>query len=253
MTGVAQRSVLITGGGSGIGAGTARYLVAQGARVTICGRRADKLKTVAGELGEGCLDVVGDITRAADREHVVRAAVAHGGGLDGLVSNAGNMYRGPLASLDEQALLDVFHTNVIAGMLLAGLCEPHLAAREGAIVFLGSIHNRRAFPEVAPYAATKGAVEALTKSLAAELGPKKIRVNCVAPGAVLTEINQRAGLFTDEQARERLESMKGLHALGRIGEAHEVAEAIAYLLAAPWTTGAVMEVDGGLALGITRG
>ena len=177
----------------------------------------------------------------------------HGAGLHGLVNNAGNMYRGPVAELAEQALLDVFHTNVIAGMLLVGLCEEHLAQSEGAVVFLGSIHNRRAFPGVSPYAATKGAIEALTKSLAAELGPRRIRVNCVAPGAVFTEINQRAGLFTDEEAFERLQGMKGIHALGRIGEVHEVAEAIAYFLTAEWTTGTIMEVDGGMALGITQG
>ncbi len=253
MRAIRGMSVLVTGGGSGIGAGTARYLVEQGARVTICGRRAGKVAGVAADLGAACRAEPGDVTRTEDRERIVRAAVDHGGGLDGLVNNAGNMYRGPLASLEESALLDIFHQNVVSGMLLAALCEPHLAAREGAIVFLGSIHNRRAFPGVSPYAATKGAIEALTRSLAAELGPSGIRVNCVAPGAVLTEINQRDGIVTDDQARERLESMRDLHALGRIGEPHEVAEAITYFLTAEWTTGTVLEVDGGLALGITKG
>lgn len=244
---------MITGGGSGIGAGTAKYLIEQGAQVTICGRRADKIANVADELGTACLGVAGDITNAGDRQKIVAAAVSHGDGLDALVNNAGNMYRGALATLDESALMALFHTNVVAGMLLCGLCQPHLAKSEGAIVFLGSIHNRRAFPGVSPYAATKGAIEALTKSLAAELGPQKIRVNCVAPGAVFTEINQRAGLFDDEQAYERLQGMADLHALGRIGEVAEVAEAISYFLTAQWTTGTVLEVDGGLSLGITRG
>ncbi len=246
-------SVLITGGGSGIGAGTAAYLVERGCRVTISGRRADRIAQVATELGEGCRAVQGDVTAAADRARMVEAAVDHGGALHGLVNNAGNMYRGPLATLEEAALLEVFHSNVVGAMLLTGAAEPHLAATGGAVVFLGSIHNRRAFPGVSPYAATKGAIEALTRSLAAELGPQQIRVNCVAPGAVFTEINQRAGLFTDEEALERLQGMKGLHALGRIGEVHEVAEAIAYFLTAEWTTGTVLEVDGGLALGITQG
>ena len=190
-------SGLVTGGGSGIGAGTADYLVTAGALVTICGRRGDKVEAVAETLGDRCRAVQGDVTIASDRERIVAAAVGHGGGLDGLVNNAGNMYRGPLSSLEASKLEDIFKTNVIAGMLLAGLCQPHLAAREGAIVFLGSIHNRRAFAGASPYAATKGAIEALTRSLAAELGPQKIRVNCVAPGAVFTEINQRAGLFSD--------------------------------------------------------
>ncbi len=245
-------SILITGGGSGIGAGTAQYLVGRGARVTICGRRADRIDSIASELGSACLAIAGDITRHEDRSLIVEASVTHGGKLDALINNAGNMYRGSLADLDEQSLIDVFRTNVIAGMLLTGLCEEHLAATEGSVVFLGSIHTRRAFPAVSPYAATKGAIEALTRSLAAELGPRKIRVNCVAPGAVFTEINQRAGLATDEEALARLNGMRNMHALGRIGTIEEVAEAIAYFITAEWTTGTVLEVDGGLALGTTR-
>ena len=247
------KSVLITGGGSGIGAGTARYLADRGARVTICGRRTHKLEQVAAEIGRACAFAPGDVANADDRARILATALAHGEGLDALVNNAGNMYRGPLRELEQAELASIFETNVIAGMMMSGLCEAHLAARDGAIVFLGSIHNRRAFPGVSPYAATKGAIEALTKSLAAELGPSGIRVNCVSPGAVFTEINQRAGLFTDEEARARLDGMAEIHALGRIGESHEVAEAIAYFIDAPWTTGTVLEVDGGLALGITKG
>ena len=246
-------SILITGGGSGIGSGTAQYFVERGAMVTICGRRSDRVDAVATTLGSACKAVTGDVTQAQDRAATVSAAIEHGGKIDALINNAGNMYRGPVEDLDEQELLNIFHTNVIAGMLLSGLCREHLAKTEGAIVFLGSIHNRRAFPGVSPYAATKGAIEALTKSLAAELGEQKIRVNCVAPGAVFTEINQRAGLFTDEEALQRLNGMTHLHPLGRIGEVHEIAEAIAYFVTAPWTTGTILEVDGGLALGLTNG
>ena len=92
----------------------------------------------------------------------------------------------------------------------------------------------------------------MTKVLAAELGSKKIRVNCVVPGGVFTEINQRAGLFDDDTAKKRLEDMASIHALGRIGTPMEIAEAIEYLICAEWTTGAVLEVDGGLGLGLTN-
>ena len=246
--------MLLTGGGSGIGAGTARYLADRGARVTITGRREHKLRSVAAAIGPACCAITGDITLAADRARMVEGALAHGAGkIDALINNAGNMVRGAIDTLTEEALLEIFNSNVIAAMLLTGLVVPCVPRTGDAVVFLGSIHNRRAFPGVSPYAATKGAIEALTKSLAAELGPKNIRVNCVAPGAVLTEINQRAGLFTDAEAKARLEGMSGLHALGRIGEVAEVAEAIAYFITAPWTTGTTLEVDGGLALGITNG
>ena len=135
--------------------------------------------------------------------------------------------------------------------MLTGLAKPHLAKRAGAVIFIGSIHNRRAFPGASPYAATKGAVETLTKVLAAELGAFNIRVNCVAPGSVFTEINQRAGIFTDEEQRARLEGIAKMQPIGRVGKAEEIAEAIEYLIRAEWTTGALIDVDGGLGLGLT--
>lgn len=245
-------SILITGGGSGIGAGAAGWFAARGARVTICGRRADKLADVAGEIGANCRAVAADITDADDRARLIAAAVEHGGGLDALVNNAGNMLRAPIEQLDEQALIDVFHSNVVAGMLLTGLAVPHLEQTGGAVIFMGSVHTRRAFPGASAYAATKGAVEALTRVLAAELGGRGIRVNCVIAGAVLTELNQRAGLMDDAAAAARLKAMAASHVLGRIGTAEEVAEAMDYLIRGAWTTGAVLEVDGGLGLGLTR-
>ncbi len=249
---IANMSVLVTGGGSGIGAACARWYVGRGARVTICGRRREAIDAVAAALGPNCLAVTADVRVAADRAALVDAALDHGGGLDGFVSNAGNMYRGAITALDESALLDVFHTNVVGGMLLTGLAVPHLEERRGAVVFVGSVHTRRAFPGASPYAATKGAVEALTKVLAAELGPRGVRVNCVVPGAVPTELNERAGVVDAAAAVERYRALAAMHALGRIGEASEVAEAIDHLLRAEWTTGAMLDVDGGLGLGVTN-
>ena len=245
-------SVLVTGGGSGLGEGIARHFCAGGARVTISGRRADKVNTVAESIGDNCRAVAGDVTIADDRAAMVDAAVEHGGGrLDVLVNNAGNMYRGPLAQLDEQALLDVFHSNVVSAMMLAQTALPQLEASQGCIVFMGSVHSQRAFPGASPYAATKGAIETLTGVLAAELGPLGVRVSCIRPGAVFTELNQRAGLFDDDTARARLESLAPAHALGRIGTVEEIAEACEYLARSEWTTGNVLTVDGGLGLGVT--
>ena len=192
MADIAGKSILITGGGSGLGEAMARYFVAQGARVIISGRRAGRIRAVAADIG--CATVTGDVTVAADREAMIAAALSHGGKLDVLINNAGNMYRGALTELDEAQLLGVFHSNVVSAMLLAGLAVPHLAETRGSILFFGSSHTRRAFPGASPYAATKAAVQTLTQVLAAELGDRSIRVNCIVPGGVLTEINMRAGL-----------------------------------------------------------
>jgi 3-oxoacyl-[acyl-carrier protein] reductase len=253
MRDLAGMSILITGGGSGLGAGAAAYFAERGARVTICGRRPEKIAAVAEAIGDACCGVVADITNAEDRARLMDAAVAHGGGLHALINNAANMMRGPISELDEQGLLDVFHSNVVSGMMLTGQAVPHLEKEGGAVIFMGSVHTRRAYPGASPYAATKGAVEALTKVLAAELGSKNIRVNCIVPGAILTEINQRAGLYDDEAAAARLDGMASSHVLGRIGTEEEIAEAMDYLIRAEWTTGAVVEVDGGLGLGLSDG
>lgn len=245
-------SLLITGGGSGLGRGVAEDMAARGAKVTITGRRAEKLQEVAAAIGPSCAVAVGDVSNEDDRQRMIETAVDHGGGLHGLFNNAGNMLRGPITELAAEDILEVLNVNVVAGMRLTGLAAPHLERAGGAVVFVGSGHTRRAFPGASPYAASKGAVEVLAQVLAAELGPKGIRVNCIVPGAVPTEINVRAGIagsFDDNKAR--LNSMVDDHPLGRIGTPQEIAEGVDYLLRAEWTTGASLVIDGGLALGVS--
>jgi len=244
-------SVIITGGGSGIGEATARHLAGAGARVTICGRRADRVESVARAIGPNCAWVTADVTKEADRRNLIDTAVRHGGGIDAVVSNAGNMERKPVEEWTEDRLQQIFNDNVVAGMMLTQAALPHLSASAGSIVFVGSVYTVRAYPGAAPYAATKGALETLTRVLATELGERKIRVNAIRPGAVPTEINVRAGVFTEDAALKRLESMANHHAIGRIGTSDEIAEGIEYLLRAEWVTGSILAVDGGMGLGVT--
>lgn len=252
MRAIKGMSVLVTGGGSGIGEGIARHFAKREAKVTISGRRAAKVDSVAKSIGPACHSVAGDVTSSKDRERMLNAALEHGGKLDVLVNNAANMYRQPVDAYTEEILKEAFDTNVISAMMLASAAIPHLAETRGAIVFMGSTHTRRAFPGASPYATTKAAVEGLTKVMAAELGPKQIRVGCILPGAVSTELNLRAGLFTESEAADRYAAVAPLHALGRIGTCEEIAESVEHLARAEWITGVALEVDGGIGLGVSQ-
>ncbi len=249
---IKDMSIIVTGGCSGLGLGMAKKFSKAGAKVTICGRRKEKVREAQDNLGPNVLAIVADVTKENDRKKIIENALKHGGKISSLINNAGNMYRGSIDELEQEKLLDIFNTNVISGMMLLGKAKKYLSKTEGSNIFIGSVHNRRAFPGASPYAATKGALETLTKVLAAELGKEKIRVNCVVPGGVYTEINQRAGLFDEKTAKKRLNDMASIHALERIGTPEEIAEAIEYLICAKWTTGAILEVDGGLGLGLTN-
>jgi NAD(P)-dependent dehydrogenase (short-subunit alcohol dehydrogenase family) len=250
MPAIEGTGVLVTGGGSGIGLAAARRFAALGAKVTVTGRRMEKLAPLADEPGIAV--VAGDVTVAADRQTMIETALAHAGRLDCLVNNAGNMLRGGIETLVEADILALFHSNVVGAMMLTGLAVPHLAATRGSVLFVGSSHTRRAFPGASPYAATKAAVQTVTQVLAAELGDRAIRVNCVIPGGVLTDINVRAGFLSAEEAAARQRAMAPMQAIARLGTADDIAAAMIYLAGADWVTGAILDVDGGLGLGVTR-
>jgi NAD(P)-dependent dehydrogenase (short-subunit alcohol dehydrogenase family) len=253
MTTLQGKSILVTGGGSGIGEGCARHFAACGARVTISGRRPERIRAVAESIGPDCSWIAGDVTKAEDRQAMLEQAISHGGGrLDCLVNNAGITHHSGLMNVTPQALHDVLEANLVAPTLFTQAAVPALEASQGCVIFIGSVHTRLALPGRLAYAASKGGIQTLSRVLAAELGPRKIRVNCVIPGAVATEINAAAANQTPEEAKAFFQGLAHLHPIGRIGEAVDIARAMEYLINADWTTGAVLDVDGGMGLGVTR-
>ena len=246
-----KKTILITGSTDGIGLLTAKKLSMLGNKILLHGRNKNKLIAISKMLNNAPI-YEADFSDMAAVEDMSQKILLKNKSIDVLINNAGNMYRGNIDELEESKLIEIFNSNVISGMLLLGKAKQYLRATEGVNIFIGSVHNRRAFPGASPYAATKGALETLTRVLAAELGKDKIRVNCVVPGAIFTEINQRAGLFDDDQAKKRLNSMAKIHALGEIGTPEDISEAVEYLINARWTTGAILDVDGGLGLGLTE-
>ena len=225
-------------------------LINRGARVTICGRRADVIARVADRLGDRCLAVQADVTVKEDQERVVEAAMRHGREIKGLINNAGNMYRASVEEYDADQLLDIFNQNVVAGMMLSRWALPSLKATKGSIVFLGSVHTRRAFPGVSPYAATKAGVIQMSRVIAVEYASKKIRVNSILPGQLHTPMvearlaDQRTGGDVDKLLEQRQSRIP----LGFMGDGRDTANAAVFLASdeARFVTGTELIVDGGM-------
>ncbi|KOU72800.1 short-chain dehydrogenase [Streptomyces sp. MMG1533] len=244
------RTALVTGGGSGIGRAVALAFAAEGANVVVAGRRQEPLDgtvTLIEAAGGKALAVTGDVSRAADAEALVAAAVDHFGSLDVAVNNAG-VFRGgaPLAELSEEdwhTQLDINVTGVFLA-LRAEIRRMRTQPSGGAIVNIAStfgVHTRH--PGAAAYAASKAAVSVLTRGAALDHIRDGVRINAVSPGAVDTPMSLRPG----ETETDRAERTKAALPLGRISATEEVAAAVLHMAsdAAASTVGTDLVVDSG--------
>ncbi|MFF5234892.1 SDR family NAD(P)-dependent oxidoreductase [Dactylosporangium sp. NPDC000521] len=239
--------VAVTGAGTGTGIGraTARAFAAEGAHVVAIGRRSEPLKeTAAGHHRITPLPV--DITAEDGPEQIALAVSQAYGRLDVLVNNAGIVRGGALGALTPQLIAPQIATNLVAPILLTQATLPLLEASAGVIVNVSTAVGQRAWPGNSVYAATKTALETLTRSWAVELAPRGIRVVAVAPGAVDTPIGEHQGLTPQQSAAVRQWQLAHTP-LARIGRPEEVAWAITQLAApaASFVTGVVLPIDGG--------
>lgn len=244
------RTVIITGGGSGIGRATARRFTARGDRVLVVGRTAGLLDETA-EGHDGMRTLVADITEPGAGEAVVEAALEAFGRVDVLVNNAGAGTFAPLAALDRAVTEHQIAVNLIGPAFVAQAALAALEATGGTIVNVSSAGSLgiQGFPDNSVYWATKAALNHFTRTWAVELAPRGIRVVSVAPGVTDTGIGERAGMSAEEykgflaQIAERIP-------LGRVATPEDVAWWVT-ALAEPgggYLTGAVVPVDGGLSL-----
>ena len=246
-----DKVVVITGGGSGIGANTARAFYSQGAKVVLNGRRWELFRQTATNLdptGENVVYVSGDIGLTETREKLVAAAVSQFGAIDILFNNAGVFE--PKSFLEHtEADLDSY-LNLLRGyFLISQAVIPEMQKRgKGAIISVGSMwaFNAIAATPCAGSSTAKGGVHALTKNLAIEFAPDQIRVNAVAPAVVETP------LFDSLLTSEQLASFNNFHPLRRNGQARDITEAVLFLAdesRSSWITGVVLPVDGGVTAG----
>ena len=187
---LAGKKALITGGNSGIGLATARLFISEGAEVAITGRDQQTLDEAVAELGSKARGYRADVTVAEDRKKLFAELSKDFGKLDIVFANAGISGRTPTGTTDEAIFERVVHTNLNGAFFTVNSAAP-LMNDNGSIVFNGSVHNYLGQPGVAAYAATKGGLVSMARSIAADLAPRKIRVNVVAPGATKTPIWKR--------------------------------------------------------------
>jgi NAD(P)-dependent dehydrogenase (short-subunit alcohol dehydrogenase family) len=234
---------IITGGGSGIGKAIAQAFVREGAKVVIAGRDSKRLDRVATEIGADCLAVSADVSNVANVENLVSATINRFKKINILVNNAAVLLPGTAESISEESFDQTFAINVKGLWLLSRAVLPYMCvAGGGSIVNIGSVLSMLGARNRVAYSASKGAVMAMTKAMALDHAAEKIRVNCIAPGIVETEMVAR--FSTDENVRKQ---RVALHPMGRFGQPQEVANAAVFLASdeSGWTTGSVVTIDGG--------
>ena len=246
------RRIVVTGASSGLGAYAARHLVGLGANVLAAARRVDRLERLATDLAGASGRIVvrrADVTVDADARAIVAAAVEAFGGIDVLVNNAGSEVQGPLDVLADADFEGMLRANVVSVFLCTRAALPELRRSRGVVINLGSTVVARPPRGRFGYVASKGAVEAMSRALALDLGRDGIRVNVLRPGIIPSEL--RGLTEEEERAKFATGTAFGRQALSEVGDPRDIAEAIAWLVGpgGRFVTGAVIDVDGGYVLG----
>ncbi len=240
-------STIVTGGASGFGAEIARAYAREGAKVVIFDLNADGAKKVADEIGDSAIAHGGSVASKADVDAAVKLAVDRFGKLDVVVNNAGWTFRNkPMLEVTEEEFDRVFDVNVKAIFHMTNACVPVMRRQKsGRIINIGSTAGVRPRPGLTWYNASKGAVNLMSKSMAVELAPDGIRVNCIAP--VMGETGLLEAFMGVPDTPENRAKFIGTIPLGRMSRPSDIANACVYMAGeeSEFLTGVILPVDGG--------
>lgn len=247
MSKLAGKVAVVTGASKGIGAAIAKSLAAEGASVVVnyasSKAGADSVVAAITAAGGKAVAAGGDVSRAAEAQGIIDAAIRTYGHLDVLVNNSGVYAFAPIEAVTEEVFHKQFNINVLGLLLTTQAAVKHLG-EGGSIINVGSVVSRITPPDSSVYAGTKGAVDAITGVLSRELGPRKIRVNALNPGMVETEGTHSAGFIGSEFEAGTIAQTP----LGRVGQPDDIASIAVFLASddSRWLTGEQLIAGGGL-------
>ena len=243
-----KKVALVTGGGSGLGFAMAKKFTSQNITTIIAGRNTAKLQAACDALGENAYYITADLDDLASIPGMVQQIIAQHGHLDILVNNAGINLKKDMVEVTDAEFQKVINTNLTSVFVISREVAKHMLERkQGSIIHISSMASKYGIPKVIAYTASKAAIEGMTRAMAVELSPGGVRVNCVAPGFIATDMTATA-LNNDP---ERKQKVMGRTPMGKMGEPDDVAEAVYYLAsdASAYVTGTILTVDGGNSIG----
>jgi NAD(P)-dependent dehydrogenase (short-subunit alcohol dehydrogenase family) len=243
-----QKIAIVTGGASGLGLATSQKFVKEGIKTIIIGRNQKKLEDVKSELGELAHIISFDLSDLEKIPELIESIKSEFGQIDILVNNAGINMKKNFLEVTNEDFYQVMHTNVFSVFAISREVSKVMVQQgNGSIVMISSMTAKYGIPKVIAYTAAKNAIEGMTKAMAVELSPLGIRVNCVAPGFIITAMSSKA-LDTDP---ERKNKVLGRTPMGKMGSPEDVAEAVYYFAtsSSSYVTGTSLAVDGGNSIG----
>lgn len=245
---LAGQTAIITGGGTGLGFGMARCLVASGAKVVLVGRRQKELEKACAALRQGAFPLAGDVTQLETASTLVDNAEKLAGPVSILINNAGVHLKKPATETSDAEFAAVMQTHVLGAFALTREAGRRMVTRKsGCILFTASMASFMGIPLIVAYSAAKSAYVGMVRTLAAEWGPQGVRVNAIAPGWITSDMLDQA--LRGDPARKA--KIFGRIPMGKFGEPDDIGWAAVYLAspAAKYVNGVVLPVDGGAATG----